>query len=112
VPDQLIDAARVDGATYPQLVSNVLVPLIAPTLLIACLIRGMGAFKEFDKIYILTGGGPGSSTELVSYRVFVVGLQQFNFGQTGVMAVILSLVAVLLALVFLGLSRRALAATA
>lgn len=111
VPADLIDAARVDGASERQVTRHILLPLVAPTMLVAALLRGMGAFKEFDKIYILTGGGPGSTTELVSYRVFVDGLQQFNFGQTGVMAVLLGLIALVLARVFLSLSNRALKAT-
>ena len=109
VPGDLVDAARVDGAGFWNTARHVLVPLVTPTLLVAALIRGMAAFKEFDKVYILTAGGPGSSTELVSYRVFVTGLQQFDFGMTGAEAVMLSLIAVGLALVFLTLSRRALA---
>lgn len=109
VPADLVDAARVDGASEIQTARLVLIPWITPTLLVGALIRGLGAFKEFDKIYILTAGGPGSSTELVSYRVFVSGLQQFDFGQTGVMAVVLTLTALILAWVFLRLSSRALA---
>jgi multiple sugar transport system permease protein len=100
ISDDLLDAARIDGAGGPALVRHLLVPLILPTLAVAVLIRAIGAFKEFDKVFILTGGGPGSTTELVSYRVYVTGLQQFDMGQTGAMGVLLLLVSVGLARVF------------
>jgi multiple sugar transport system permease protein len=106
VPPELAEAASCDGASRFQIARHVLIPVIRPTIVVAALIRGLTAFKEFDKIFIMTGGGPGTSTELASYHIYVDALQQFNFGETGVMSLTLSLAAIALAGAFLLVLRR------
>jgi multiple sugar transport system permease protein len=72
----LVEAAAVDGASRWQAFRYVTVPLLAYVMLVAVLIRGMDAFREFDIIFVLTGGGPGTATEtlqLLHYRTFGLG---------------------------------------
>ena len=110
VPDEIIESAKIDGASRLQMVRRIYVPMVQRTLAIAALVRGIAAFKEFDKVYILTSGGPGASTELVSFHMFEEALQYFNFGETGVMAVILTVVTFAFVGVFLRITRKARAA--
>ncbi|HWT83923.1 MAG TPA: sugar ABC transporter permease [Candidatus Methylomirabilis sp.] len=76
LPSELYEAARVDGASWFQSFRYITVPLLTYIMLLAVLIRGMDAFREFDIIFVLTGGGPGTSTQtiqLLNYRVFGLG---------------------------------------
>ena len=75
-PAELFEAAAVDGASRWQAFRHITVPLLAYIMLVAVLIRGMDAFREFDIIFVLTGGGPGNATETIqmfNYRVFGLG---------------------------------------
>jgi multiple sugar transport system permease protein len=76
LPRELYEAAKVDGASWLQSFRYITVPLMTYIMLVAVLIRGMDAFREFDIIFVLTGGGPGTATEtiqLLNYRVFGLG---------------------------------------
>jgi multiple sugar transport system permease protein len=76
LPGELFEAAAVDGASPWQAFRHITVPLLAYIMLVAVLIRGMDAFREFDIIFVLTGGGPGTATQtiqMLNYRVFGLG---------------------------------------
>lgn len=84
----LIEAARIDGATGWTAFWYVRLPLLWPTLLIAGLFRALDAFRVFDLVYVLTGGGPANSTETLStlsYKVLFSTLQ-FGYGSAMTMA--------------------------
>src|SRR5205823_2235325 len=69
-------AAAVDGASAWQSFRHITVPLLTYIMLLAVLIRGMDAFREFDIIFVLTGGGPGTATQtiqILNYRAFGLG---------------------------------------
>ena len=80
LPQELIDAAKVDGASPWQLTRHVTLPFIQGVLLVAGLFRLIDSIKAFPLIYILTEGGPGSLTEVTNYYSF---LQAFNFSYLG-----------------------------
>ena len=80
MPQELIDAAKVDGASPWQLTRYVTLPFIKGVLLVAGLFRLIDSIKAFPLIYILTEGGPGSLTEVTNYYSF---LQAFNFSYLG-----------------------------
>jgi multiple sugar transport system permease protein len=84
IPKSLIEAARMDGAKSWASFWNVRLPLLWPTLLIAGLFRALDAFRVFDLVYVLTGGGPADSTETLStlsYKILFSTLQ-FGYGST------------------------------
>ncbi len=84
VPKSLMEAARMDGSTAWQNFYYVRLPLLLSTLLIAGLFRALDAFRVFDLVYVLTGGGPADSTETLStlsYKVLFSTLQ-FGYGST------------------------------
>jgi multiple sugar transport system permease protein len=80
VPEELIDAARVDGAGPWQTTRHVLLPSVRGTLMVAALFRLIDSIKAFPLIYLLTDGGPGSVTEVTNYYAFE---QAFNFSYLG-----------------------------
>ena len=87
LPAELYEAARVDGASWLQAFRFITVPLLAYIMLVAVLIRGMDVFREFDIVFVLTGGGPGTATEtiqMLNYRVFGLG----HMGQANAIGVV------------------------
>jgi multiple sugar transport system permease protein len=80
LPQELLDAAKVDGASPWQVTRHVTLPFIQGVLLVAGLFRLIDSIKAFPLIYILTDGGPGSVTEVTNYYSFQ---QAFNFSYLG-----------------------------
>jgi multiple sugar transport system permease protein len=74
------EAAMVDGANRWQIFRNISLPGLAPFLAIALVLRTIQAFKTFDSFKIVTGGGPGNSTEIINLGIYRIGLQSFNIG--------------------------------
>ncbi len=73
IPKEPYEAAIVDGASEFQLFKYITWPLLLPTIIVALMFRTIFSFKVFDEIFVLTGGGPGTATEVIStyiYRVF------------------------------------------
>ncbi len=82
LPPQLIDAARVMGASKRQIFFWVELPLLKPAIVIAVVIRSMEALKLFDPVVLLTFGGPGTSTQTIAYYLWeqVWQFNKFSFG--------------------------------
>lgn len=80
IPDEPLEAARIDGANNRQLFWYVILPYLRPTLVVCALFRLIDSIKAFPLIYVLTNGGPGSVTEVTNYYAFV---QAFNFSYWG-----------------------------
>ncbi|QYU67520.1 sugar ABC transporter permease [Leptolyngbya sp. 15MV] len=88
IPDSPVEAAKIDGASDVQLFRYVLLPYIAPTLVVAGLFRLIDSIKAFPLIYVLTSGGPGDATTVTNYYAFV---QAFNFSLWGYASAIATL---------------------
>lgn len=80
LPRELMEAARVDGATNWQMLHYIVIPLLRPTILVTLMFRTIFAFKVFDEIFLLTSGGPGTATEVVSLYIQRVFFGQFRMG--------------------------------
>lgn len=87
----LYDAARIDGAGPWRQFREITLPLLRSALLVAVLFRALDAFRVFDVIYVLTGGGPGTSTEPVALYTFTTLLQHLRFGYGSALSVIVFL---------------------
>ncbi|TMJ16886.1 MAG: sugar ABC transporter permease [Bacillati bacterium ANGP1] len=95
IPHEQYEAARVDGASAPQLFLRITLPQIAGMILVAAGLRVMDAFLELDKVFVMTGGGPGSSTQFVSMFVYKQAFQFYELGYaSAVITVVLALLAV------------------
>lgn len=74
------EAALIDGATKGQYFWSVALPLLKPTLVAGAILSLVGSLKYFDLIYVMTGGGPGTSTELMATYMYKLSFSQFNMG--------------------------------
>ena len=100
VPKALYEAAAVDGASAGFRFFNITLPLSAPILLIAVLLRFIDSMKQFDLFFALTGGGPGDSTQTISFTIYKNAFQYFYTGESSALSLILLIVIIGLALIF------------
>jgi multiple sugar transport system permease protein len=91
VPMELYEAAEVDGASYWRSVRSVVVPLLKPIILIGVFIRAINAFRTFDVIYILTGGGPGTLTTTASIYVYKQAFSSGEFGEAAAASLVIAM---------------------
>jgi multiple sugar transport system permease protein len=94
VPADLYEAAAVDGASYLRTVRSIVVPVMAPVVASALFLRSIDAFRTFDVIYVLTGGGPGTSTTTVSIYIYKKAFTNGDFGAASAASVLLLLLLV------------------
>ena len=99
-PREPFEAAVMDGARPWQVFRDITLPLMRPIIALVLLLRGIDAFKEFDKVFILTGGGPGTATELLSIYTWRVNFRNWNLGYGAVSAFMVYLVVLILCAVF------------
>lgn len=86
LPREPYEAARIDGASGWQILRDITLPLLKPTIALALLLRAMDLARIFDQIFILTQGGPGSATETVSLYIYRTAFRFFNFGYAAAMS--------------------------
>ena len=89
IPNELREAAHIDGANRWQQFANITWPLIAPGVTINMVLMMIIAFKLFDQVAVLTAGGPGGSTETLSYYIVRMGFTNNRTGYASAMAVVL-----------------------
>lgn len=80
VPYDVFEAARIDGATRAQYFWKIAFPLLVPSIKSAAILSMVGSLKYFDLIYVMTGGGPGTSTELMATYMYKESFKNFNMG--------------------------------
>lgn len=107
LPDELYEAAMIDGANSIQQFRFLTVPLMMPTILVAILIRTIAALKTYDLVYILTRGGPGIATETISYYIYRVAFVFLDMGKSAAMSFLLLVVIILLTLLLMRIMRTA-----
>ena len=106
LPAEPFEAARIDGASGWQSFRYVTIPLIQPALLVAFLIRLMDSFKTFDLIYVLTLGGPGVTTQVLSLYTYKYGFKFFQMGYASALSYIMLILVIIMANVFIFVAGR------
>lgn len=107
LPVEPYEAAYADGATRWDRFVHITLPLLKPTILVALLLRTVQSFKVFDTIYATTGGGPGSTTTVLNFHIYTVGMTFFDMGYAAALAnVLLVIIAILSALYIMLLERQ------
>jgi multiple sugar transport system permease protein len=91
IPRELYQAARIDGAGGWSIFRRITLPLLMPVVLVVLLFRTMDAFRVFDAVYVLTGGGPANSTETLSIYAYKVLFQTLQFGYGSTLAIVVFL---------------------
>jgi multiple sugar transport system permease protein len=89
IPKHLYEAAAIDRASRWFTFRRITLPLVTPLLLIAVIFRTMEAFKTFDLAFIMTGGGPGTATELIAIKLYNMAFPQWQTGKSCALAYIL-----------------------
>ena len=112
LPQEPIEAARVDGAGPVRVFFDHTLPLLTPVLMVAVVLRLIDAIGTFDQIFVLTKGGPGTSTQLISTYAYNTAFQFTQYGRGMAMVVALLVMTLLLTVVAIRYMRRASARTA
>jgi multiple sugar transport system permease protein len=92
IPREPLEAARVDGARGWYVLRRVTLPLLAPVLVVAILLRCLDAMKVFEYVFATTRGGPGTETQTLQYFVYQTGIQFFRLGSASSMAFVVLVV--------------------
>jgi raffinose/stachyose/melibiose transport system permease protein len=100
VPDELYEAAQLDGASWWQVQRKITIPLLGPTMRTWAFLSMIGALQLFDMVWILTGGGPANSTTTMATYLINEGTRSQNFGIAGAASVILFVIALIMAVLY------------
>ena len=88
LPTEPYESAKLDGASEWQLFRYITLPLVAPFLLVAAVIRTIDALKAFDTIYVITSGGPGTASETINLYLYLQAFAFYNIGLSSAVVVI------------------------
>jgi multiple sugar transport system permease protein len=91
IPSDLYQAARIDGAGAWSIFRRITLPLLVPVILVVLIFRTLDAFRVFDSVYVLTGGGPANTTETLSIYAYKVLFQTLQFGYGSTLSVVVFL---------------------
>ena len=100
VPEELYEAAQLDGASWWQVQRRITVPLLGPTMRTWAFLSMIGSLQLFDMVWILTGGGPANSTTTMATYLINQGTRAQNFGVAGAASVILFVIALIMAVLY------------
>jgi raffinose/stachyose/melibiose transport system permease protein len=106
IPGELHDAALIDGATENQYFWRIVLPMLQGTIRTSAVLSLIGSLRYFDLIYVLTGGGPSGSTELMATYMYKQAFASFNFGYGSTIAVALIVVVMIISGLVLLFTRR------
>ena len=106
LPHEPFEAAAIDGATRPQMVRYLTVPMLMPVFTVVLLFRVLDAFKMFDVVFILTRGGPGDATNVLALNIWRKGFFENQLGFAAALSVIMIIIATLLAILLIRLMAR------
>jgi len=106
LPTEPYESARLDGASEWQLFRYITLPLVAPFLFVAGVIRTIDALKTFDTIYVITSGGPGTASETINLYLYLQAFAFYNIGNASAVVVIFFTIVLALAMVLLYLRQK------
>lgn len=106
LPREPFEAAEVEGANRWQIFRHITFPMLQPIIIVGFLLRLTDSFKIFDQIFIMTGGGPGVSTELATIFAYKVNFVSWNLGYGSAIVAVLFLISFILTFILLKLMTR------
>ena len=92
VPTEIIESSRIDGAHGWQVVRYIIVPLMLPTMVVALFSLTLSGMNGVGMVFSLTNGGPGTSTEVLSFMLYSIGWNQLRFGRAAALALMIAVV--------------------
>jgi multiple sugar transport system permease protein len=99
IPQMYYEAARIDGASGWRSFRHITLPLITPSIFLAAVITIIGSLKIFGQIFVMTKGGPGTSTYVIVYYIYETAFKMYDFGYASAIAVVLFILTLALTLV-------------
>jgi len=99
ISNEVIEGARLDGATGFRMLWSMIIPLSWDVVKMVIILQTIGALRAFDLIYVMTGGGPNHSTEVLPVHLFVNAFKEFNMGNANVIAVVILILAMMITVV-------------
>ncbi len=106
IPQSLYEAAELDGASSWSKLLNITIPLLSPTIFFNLVIGLIGAFQVFTPVYLMTGGGPGTSSMMMGLLIYRHGFEEFNMGYASLLAWVLFLIVITLTIIQFTLARK------
>jgi ABC-type sugar transport system permease subunit len=106
IPNELYEAARIDGASAWQSFWRVTLPLLKPVTMINVLLATSGAFNVFDLVYVMTEGGPVNATDVAMLHIYTQAFQFYRFGYAAAMSYILLILVGIVSLVLMRMMRQ------
>ncbi len=106
IPQSLYEAADLDGASSFSKLLNITIPLLTPTIFFNLVIGLIGAFQVFTPVYLMTGGGPGTSSMMMGLLIYRNGFEEFNMGYASLLAWVLFVIVITLTAIQFTLARR------
>jgi multiple sugar transport system permease protein len=106
LPSEPLEAAAMDGATALQRMRYVVVPMLRPVVVVAVIFRAAEAVREFDKVFVLTGGGPGSATEVLDLFTYRTSFVTWDMSLGAAMGVVVFIAALASAVIFFRIVAR------
>lgn len=106
IPDELYEAATVDGTSAWKKLTNITLPMISQTLMVVLIFQTMISLRVFDLIYVLTSGGPGDATEVVGWHLYKEAFQFLQVGRGSAIGYIIAIITFLLAILYYRLLYR------
>lgn len=106
LPIEVLEAAQIDGTSGWQLFRHIIFPMLIPAAVAVIILRSLEAFKIVDEIFIITGGGPGVSTESLTLHAYYVGFLSFDLAYGATIAMGLFVLVLVVAMVVVRLTRR------
>ena len=100
IPADVIEAAKVDGASRWQSLMRITLPLLSPTIMVAALLRLIDLLKTYDIIYSTTQGGPGTTTQTINVIAYRQAFENFKFGEASATIMVFFLVLVVITVLF------------
>jgi ABC-type sugar transport system permease subunit len=105
VPREVLESASIDGATAWQSFKSIVFPLVLPSLVVALFNLILGGMNGVGMVFSLTGGGPGTATEVLSYLLYQVGFGALDFGRAAALSVFIAVINLALILAAVRISR-------
>lgn len=101
IPQDLVEQSRVDGLRFRYVFRYVILPYIKPMIALALIFRFMDSFKTFDTVYVLTAGGPGTTTELLPIYIYKLAFERWDFGSATALSYLVLVIVIFMTNVFM-----------
>jgi len=106
IPKDIIEAARIDGASERKVILKIIIPTLSPVITIAMLLNIIGGYKVFDIVYVMTAGGPNRASEVLATYLFQQAFRFNNMGYASVIAVIIIILSLIISIIRFRLTKQ------